>query len=1071
MASDQLPPPTTTEEDTPTPTATASELPAAATEPVVAADEPEGEGGDQQAETEKVEEKEDEPAAETTLPRQSLEVEGSDLEEEMNQISNGHAALVPPPVEEEGAVEGQSTPTIAAESQNNPFLTRKAPPPDILTSSPSGSNPALEGEPAPSLHPPESPTFEMIETLKKQLEAVTDQRDMLNSKLVMSFSRVADLEDDLDHVQQMTTEQRSQIDILKYERSEHLHALDTGLLVERSNVKNELQRLAANLVEEQGKRGVAEEGRRTVENEVDDLAASLFQQANSMVATERLARSRAETRLASTEENLQVAEGVVRELQVAMQTLSHAQPFSPPSKPRQLDSSSSKPRPLLTSHVPYTEFLLFVQHLRSLRPLAHSATQIPPPTLVSLMSHPFIARLVAEDHEPALRLDFAPGVTFFSKKSISHAIIDGMLMIEPVQAHKVFLQKPEGEIICSLSGKQIVPSSENHLIISHSSPSTSTFPASSYQSHSNGALPPPPPPPPAPMRASLSSGASRFFGRGSRPASPTLATPALPPVSSTSTSSPNPLASTITISSSHPPIYVFRIAPPPSAAPSSSPPHLYPIESGWSLERLRATCELWRFVKMGIIVPIWSYEDGTNENGGGLGLTEGGGERPPLPPRKTSKGWGLGGLGGLGFKAGGVGSGWNLGIGGGSVSAPNSPQAETTPTEEKPVVAKEAPRLPPRRNVPPPPPGPRIVSASRVEEVKPAVVVASEEEKVEEVASPVVIVVPEPEASAPISSTLEVEVNSTPSTDEATPPTEPIVVTSESSPLPTDAPALSSPPPTSSDATPPPATSAGLPETTEESTTESIPHPVDPTTPKSSSSEGFSTPVGEAAPLPLVTPEEATKEEVPSISATEPEVLAAEPVIEPSAPEETVVVEPTSSSDDASSSTPKPEVTEEPTVEASASTIIATEPTPTTPTLRTSLDGARPTTPSTPGSAPPPPLPKRAAARRPVPAAPGAVASNRNSVSSISDLTVVPPVVVAPATPLVGATEVEEKKEEEVETSDVAAVEETHEKHATVPSLPPRKQKMESWEEKTWRELVNVKEDLFWKRVGVRQEE
>lgn len=87
MASDQLPPPTTTEEDTPTPTATASELPATATEPVVAADEPEGEGGAQQAETEKVEEKEDEPAAKTTLPRQSLEVEGSDLEEEMNQVS------------------------------------------------------------------------------------------------------------------------------------------------------------------------------------------------------------------------------------------------------------------------------------------------------------------------------------------------------------------------------------------------------------------------------------------------------------------------------------------------------------------------------------------------------------------------------------------------------------------------------------------------------------------------------------------------------------------------------------------------------------------------------------------------------------------------------------------------------------------------------------------------------------------------------------------------------------------------------------------------------------------------
>lgn len=39
-----------------------------------------------------------------------------------------------------------------------------------------------------------------------------------------------------------------------------------------------MQRLASSLAEAQGKRELAEEGKRTVENEVDDLAASLFQQ-------------------------------------------------------------------------------------------------------------------------------------------------------------------------------------------------------------------------------------------------------------------------------------------------------------------------------------------------------------------------------------------------------------------------------------------------------------------------------------------------------------------------------------------------------------------------------------------------------------------------------------------------------------------------------------------------------------------------------------------------------------------------------------------------------------------------
>lgn len=124
-------------------------------------------------------------------------------------------------------------------------------PPEIVTTSP--SFPALTG--GPGLHPPDSPTAEIIETLRAQLEAVTDQRDMLNSKsastvvgdaskgsqrgeadlglsgallsrLVTSFSRVADLEDDLDHLKQTQTEQMSKIDILEYERKEHLHALE-----------------------------------------------------------------------------------------------------------------------------------------------------------------------------------------------------------------------------------------------------------------------------------------------------------------------------------------------------------------------------------------------------------------------------------------------------------------------------------------------------------------------------------------------------------------------------------------------------------------------------------------------------------------------------------------------------------------------------------------------------------------------------------------------------------------------------------------------------------------------------
>lgn len=54
--------------------------------------------------------------------------------------------------------------------------------------------------------------------------------------------------------------------------------MNTGLLVERKVVKDEMQRLVEGLVEEEKRRGSAEEGRARVEREVDDLSATLFEQ-------------------------------------------------------------------------------------------------------------------------------------------------------------------------------------------------------------------------------------------------------------------------------------------------------------------------------------------------------------------------------------------------------------------------------------------------------------------------------------------------------------------------------------------------------------------------------------------------------------------------------------------------------------------------------------------------------------------------------------------------------------------------------------------------------------------------
>lgn len=131
----------------------------------------------------------------------------------------------------------------------------------------------------PSLeHPPDSPTSSLISSLRQQLELLSDQATLLNSKLVDSISKHADLEDTIFGLQSEKEQQLRQIDELEKAKAQWEESMNTGLLVERSQIRDEMQRLAAGLVEEEKRRGTEEERRQQVESEVDQLTASLFDQ-------------------------------------------------------------------------------------------------------------------------------------------------------------------------------------------------------------------------------------------------------------------------------------------------------------------------------------------------------------------------------------------------------------------------------------------------------------------------------------------------------------------------------------------------------------------------------------------------------------------------------------------------------------------------------------------------------------------------------------------------------------------------------------------------------------------------
>ncbi|KAF8320483.1 hypothetical protein DL93DRAFT_2052754, partial [Clavulina sp. PMI_390] len=244
----------------------------------------------------------------------------------------------------------------------------------------------------------DNPGVQLVKTLREQVDDLLQQVSQLNGKLVQSYDRISELE---------------------IERAQHLSALNTGLLVEKSSITTELTRLMERVQEETAQRGLAENAKQEIEKDLDDLSANLFNQANTMVAEARFARAMSERKADEAEATLRSTEEVVGALQTQMQSLIEEKDRAEQESQelRQLmgkgkwvpnDSALSPlemaPK-LSTTYLPYQEFLLFNSHLRSIR-----SSREPPPLIITLIQLAFLSRLQNEDSDPTLRLDFAPSL-------------------------------------------------------------------------------------------------------------------------------------------------------------------------------------------------------------------------------------------------------------------------------------------------------------------------------------------------------------------------------------------------------------------------------------------------------------------------------------------------------------------------------------------------------------------------------------------------------------------------------------------------------------------------------------
>ena len=84
---------------------------------------------------------------------------------------------------------------------------------------------------------------QVIDSLRTQISDLITQVSQLNGKLVKSYDRVSDLEDELHMASSNARTSSLKISELEIERAQHLAALNTGLYVEKAHVTAELTRL------------------------------------------------------------------------------------------------------------------------------------------------------------------------------------------------------------------------------------------------------------------------------------------------------------------------------------------------------------------------------------------------------------------------------------------------------------------------------------------------------------------------------------------------------------------------------------------------------------------------------------------------------------------------------------------------------------------------------------------------------------------------------------------------------------------------------------------------------------
>ncbi|TQB68967.1 RAB3A interacting protein [Monascus purpureus] len=176
----------------------------------------------------------------------------------------------------------------------------------------------------------------------------------LSAKLIQAINNQTTLDDTLVATRQELENAQKRIQSLEAENIKYRKNIDDGIYIKKTDAVQEIEKLKAALAQEKAQRALVEQGKKTIEQELESLTAALFEEANKMVAAAKIERDAVEKKneqlraqIKDTESLLASHQEQLSELKTVMQGMSPVKDDSDNRTVFSVPASPAGPQPPL----------------------------------------------------------------------------------------------------------------------------------------------------------------------------------------------------------------------------------------------------------------------------------------------------------------------------------------------------------------------------------------------------------------------------------------------------------------------------------------------------------------------------------------------------------------------------------------------------------------------------------------------------------------------------------------------------------------------------------------------------